>query len=373
MTALDRKFKQLTLLMEPEVNRMLAIQEERAADHDEAHYDHAARVVRYLRKGEVLWEPSALYIGMVDTDMGFWRWWWAGRIGNQQLEPSRLDMLFREGPQFQVDAFKHEQLDATTEEQGAAIANVSARLVKAVGVFRDRGLGYVKYFALFDAQLESRPSTSPRTAIPSRMPSSPSLAPRAATGSEPLIPGTPRLPGSNFPEPPTRKHQILMSIPPSHDEPEIVEEVRIIGTSASSSALRAASKPPPPPHVRATSIAPDAGSKKKDVRNPTNEVFAPLTRSALATLAAALTKGFLQAILIVNVDTSGDKARFFVQLVASDHAGDLHAVDATKDLMDATAQMISEDAKSGNGRWRRLSARISRGAKGIGVDLSVLP
>ena len=61
-----------------------------------------------------------------------------------------------------------------------------------------------------------------------------------------------------------------------------------------------------------------------------------------------------RALLIINVDTSREKARFFVTLVASTDDGDLAAVDTTRELLDATGAMLGEDSRSGNGRWRKL-------------------
>ena len=90
------------------------------------------------------------------------------------------------------------------------------------------------------------------------------------------------------------------------------------------------------------------------VREPARELVVPVVRVANEILRRATDDHAQRALLIVNVDTSREKARFFVTLVASTNDGDLAAVDTTRELLDATGAMLGEDARSGNGRWRKL-------------------
>ena len=88
-------------------------------------------------------------------------------------------------------------------------------------------------------------------------------------------------------------------------------------------------------------------------------------------MAHALPHGFKQALLVVTVDQQANKGRFLVQLVASDAQGDLVALEPARDLLDATAKMIAEDARDGNVRWRRLVARLTATGRGASVAVEV--
>ncbi len=120
----------------------------------------------------------------------------------------------------------------------------------------------------------------------------------------------------------------------------------------------------PPPAVaptRPSTPPPSADAPRRDsqappphVREPTRDLLVPLVHVANELLRRSTGDHAQRALLIVNVDTSREKARFFVTLVTSTDDGDLAAVDTTRELLDATGTMLGEDARSGNGRWRKL-------------------
>jgi hypothetical protein len=112
----------------------------------------------------------------------------------------------------------------------------------------------------------------------------------------------------------------------------------------------------PPPAVAPTrpSAPPPPPDSPRVVREPARELLVPLVRVANDLLRHLLEDHARRALLIVNVDTSREKARFFVTLVAATDDGDLAAVDTTRELLDATGTMLGEDARGGNGRWRKL-------------------
>ena len=115
--------------------------------------------------------------------------------------------------------------------------------------------------------------------------------------------------------------------------------------------------PPPavaPTSTRSSAPPPPPASTRSAVREPARELIVPVVRVANDVLRRSLDDHAQRALLIVNVDTSREKARFFVTLVASTDDGDLAAVDTTRELLDATGAMLGEDARAGNGRWRKL-------------------
>jgi serine/threonine protein kinase len=99
------------------------------------------------------------------------------------------------------------------------------------------------------------------------------------------------------------------------------------------------------------------------IREPTRAVLQPLADAAVAELGHAVPVGFRKAVLIVTLDVEKSKARFFVQLVATDETGELWAADASMELVRAAATMIGDDARDGNGRWQRLVLRLQRNSR----------
>ena len=138
------------------------------------------------------------------------------------------------------------------------------------------------------------------------------------------------------------------------------------------------SMPPPPgysspsipsaPHVPVISVpTPSAQivpAGPAGIREPAPTLLEGLVPSLWLALQAAGQTAFRQALLVISVDTTGEKARFFTQIVVQDERGDLQPVDTSRAVLDAVGGLIGEDARSGNGRWRRLSVRFWRNEKG---------
>lgn len=129
--------------------------------------------------------------------------------------------------------------------------------------------------------------------------------------------------------------------------PPIVPDLDIVRTLPPPGVAPSTRPSSPPP----ASVPPPSG---RAVREPAREIVVPLVRVANDLLRRTLEDHAQRALLVINVDTSREKARFFVTLVASTDDGDLAAVDTTRELLDATGAMLGEDARSGNGRWRKL-------------------
>jgi hypothetical protein len=102
---------------------------------------------------------------------------------------------------------------------------------------------------------------------------------------------------------------------------------------------------------------------------PSREIFMPTAQLALGIVAGTMREGFEQALLIVSVEAHEGKARFSVVLVAADARGELHALDTPRELVDAAARMIVDDARAGNPRWHKLIARLRPRGGGIDVDV----
>ncbi len=110
------------------------------------------------------------------------------------------------------------------------------------------------------------------------------------------------------------------------------------------------------------------------VVTPPRDLMLPLAHAAAKTIRPAYPAGFGEALLIVTIDTTREKARFFAQIVATTPDGHLDAVDSTRELLDAVGHLITEDARAGNGRWRKLVLRVSPEGDGVairGAEVSV--
>jgi len=121
----------------------------------------------------------------------------------------------------------------------------------------------------------------------------------------------------------------------------------------------------PPPPARTPSSPPPSN---RAVREPGRALLLPLVHVASTLARRAFHEHARRGLVVVNVDTSRDKARFYVTLVGATTAGELAALDTTRDLLDAAGVLIGEDARSGNGRWRKLVVHFE--CVGDGAEIS---
>lgn len=123
----------------------------------------------------------------------------------------------------------------------------------------------------------------------------------------------------------------------------------------------------PPPPVRPSAPPPSA------FHEPARELLVPIVHVAYGLVRRALRERARRALVIVNVDTARDKARFFVTVVASTRDGELVSIDTTRELLDAAGAMLAEDARAGNGRWRKIVVHVEQAGEGVeiaGCDVS---
>ncbi|MEI7891920.1 MAG: DUF6882 domain-containing protein [Myxococcales bacterium] len=388
----DVKFMRLASLMEGDVQRMLASQTAHVAGHDEAKLDGPRGVVVYAAKGSILWEARIEVIGSLTPDLGMWRWWWSGRIG--QRPKASMDLAFAEGQRHGIVSLTSEGVAVANEEEAKLLAHIAAVLAHADGMLRSRSNGGINYLALFEVPQSERekrsspPAYGSRTAssapgrgsmVPSELqepPSSRFSIPSAAAAplrerqfepetferpssitierpsSIPLDPGLDDPFAAAAPAAPTQGPSVvdLPALDPGDELFSIADEI-------------VASKTPFPPPLALAAAA--------DVREPARELVAPVAQLALSTLTTALQGGFQQGLLVLQIEYGDAAPRLAVTLVASDGAGMLAAVDVPKALVVKATEMIARDMRSGNGRWRRLTVRLGRGTRGILVDVKV--
>lgn len=103
------------------------------------------------------------------------------------------------------------------------------------------------------------------------------------------------------------------------------------------------------------------------LREPSLELVFPVAQAAAAAIKRALGGAFQSAMMVIVVDTSREKARFYCQLAAISPFGELEAPDTGRELMEAVTTMIVEDSKSGNARWHKLVVRFHLDGHSVGI------
>jgi len=327
--SLDR-MRRIARALAPELDHMMEQLKTRIAGYDDVVFDKVAQSAIYSKEGRAIWRARFEIIGRYSRDLGLFRWWWVGRPPT--ASEARMDTAYGEAQRLELQALLDKQVVVESEEDALHLARLAAHLAGADGVInmeeeREGDDLKVAYYALFDSWhgSQKRPSFSSAFAVSKTMP------PPAS------IPAAPRVPQISRPPTP-------MAIP--------------LETPISRRPTAAAASPPPSAHSPPAAHGPPPSLTPGALREPARALIDALVPSLSQALANYT--GFRQALLVVSVDTQGEKARFFTQIVLQNERGDLEAIETTRAVLDAVAALIAEDARSGNARWRRLSIRFWR-------------
>lgn len=348
MGSLSDKFRRLAVLLEPEVERMAARQAAHIGDFDDAQFDAAQELATFFRGDAAVWQCHAEPIGRLNPDYGLFRWFWHGRSAHAKR--SRLDSIIKEGQGYQISELTTDHVEVADEGEAHLLAKVAAQIGRAEGVLRVEDEYGISFIALFEG------GPAPRALR--------KLAPRQNVGHD----AAPNIGGEVALDAPSsvrlEAEAPLSARDPRFSVPSPAAEV----VAAFAAHDRPASSfvhtiPPTPVH--------DLGVAALAVRIPSREVVGPLVSAALAHVTHEMGDFFTQALLVVVVEASEAKRRFFVHVVASDATGDLRSLDATPELTSLASKVIADDARSGNGRWRKLLVRLRKTARGAQVEVDV--
>lgn len=361
--ALSEKFRRLARLVEPDVQRMVDRHAQRVAGYDNARFDDRTGIVSYQHQGALIWQPRAEKIGEWSDDLALFRWYWYGvRWGEGPQR--RLDIVHREGESYGLVELVTDTVQVDSDAEAVAIAELAAQLARADGVLRVKQANRVLFFALFDGKPSDAPrAEGGRSTPPSQRPDWMTNDPHEQPTRDPRH-FTPAPIGSakTFSVKPPPRHDSSVSMRPGGSR--TLAPARPVEVSADDGFDAIPAAPPPLPRI------PMPGAPRLPVREPARDIFMPVAQVALGEVASSL-PGFGQAILVLRVESSQGKGRFFVQLVALDSEGDLIALDPSRGLLDAAAKMIADDAREGNGRWSKLAARLRPTERGAKVDIDV--
>lgn len=336
----DERYQRLMQLLEREIAHMLERHNARIRGHDDLDLDLGRGLVVYLQRNKTLWMGRAELIGTFMRDVSIWRWWWFG--SDRPVTRSPLNAVYAAGQSHGVRMLTSGQPIVHDEREAVLLANVCAALAKADGVHLAQNGERMTFYALYATEEQTARDRLNHASV---APPSP-----ATEGGSTVVHYDSLVPAQD-PMPTTR--QPIMSMPPTAFGP--LPPVR----------------PPPVMHVPVDAVS-AAPAAETPVREPARELVMPLAKLALASVVTNSPAGFLQALLTLDLQVQeGGKARFFVVVVATDLEGNLVAMPTPHGLMEAARDLIAEDARSGNGRWHRLTARLKNKPTGISVRVQV--
>jgi hypothetical protein len=285
------------------------------------------------------------------------RWAWGGAS-----VAGRIDAAFREAQRYSLAELMCTQLSVDGEVEARNVVDVALQLAHAEGVVRQEDGARVLYYALFDGRAgqasDRAGSWRPAANIAASSTATPGTfkpAVSAWTVAPPALGNAPALRRTSTGVPVRTIAPPLAPVAPIEVSEDSLDEF----------------VPPPPPRMPSQMSPPMHTAPAAPIREPSREGFLPVATVALAAVAHALPGGFKQALIVVTLDQRESKGRFLVQLVATDARGDLVALEPARELLDATAKMIADDAREGNGRWRRLVARLTATERGASVAVEV--
>ncbi|MGZ3452743.1 MAG: DUF6882 domain-containing protein [Polyangiales bacterium] len=373
---LANKFRRLALLMEPDIQRMLEKQAQRSLGHDDVRFDERQGFASFLRHGGMLWQPRAEKIGVWHGEVGLFRWWWTG-TGLSEHARTRLDMSYREGQRYQLPELTSDPVQLEGEEEAEMLARLAAQLSRADGCLRLAQGEDVTYVALFEAKPgeSTRPVADLRdtTVTGSQRPAWLTVDPLDQPTDRPaqFVPAA--IGSARPPAQPEQRRGWSIAPPVARHDPGPMRSSLGIRSIPPVRALEVSPDDespviPPPPRVP----TPPPPAITAAIREPNRAIFMPVASAALADLVS-VAPGFGQALVVVRVEveSASSKGRFFVQLVCSDESGELVSLDPSRALLDAAAKFIGDDVRDGNGRWKKLVARLRPTPRGASVDVEV--
>jgi hypothetical protein len=332
----DQKLMRLVTTQRDAMTSMMREFESRTHGCDRVAVDAERGRITYFQGGLVHWDACAELIGIFMTDIERWRWWWV-LPGTETAKKQRIDVAFATGKDGGVHTLTARNPSVSTENEARLLARLCASLAAAHGVHAESGPDRVTYYALF--QESEAVAAGPHAAMAQQyntmLPPS-AMIPPSSRGPLPRPPASPAV---ALPPPPRAP---LMSMFPGAPAPK--------------------DAPPPSTRIPRTDVPP---------RVPARELVRPLALHAHALVVQQVPGGFRNAVVVLYTEVRAGKVRFSVLVVASDPRGDLVVLDATPDMMQDVQTLLTEDARSGNGAWTRLTIHLTPTASGASMDVQV--
>jgi hypothetical protein len=275
------------------------------------------------------WTPRAELVGIFMTDIERWRWWWV-MPGTETASGSRLDAAYAAGKEAGIDTLTARNPAVSTEKEAALLARLCASLAGAAGVHGEKDYDRVSYYALFPEDEAGAPG-----------------------------PANPQQYNTVLPPPSSRpsiRHPVMPPPKPAGGAPAMQSPLMSLFPGA---------------HPSPDASAPGNPPAEKPVQLPARDLIRPVAQHAHGMVLQHMPDGFHQAVMVLYVEVRGGKLRFSALVVASDPRGNLTVLDPSTDLMQAVQTLLAEDARSGNGRWTRLTIHLTSTPSGAALDVHV--
>jgi len=277
----------------------------RIAAQDDELIDPSTHAARWSHKGTPLWEGRVELVARYAPDVGVFRWWWTAQADGTASPQSRLDRAYAEAQRTNLAVLLSRQIVLDDAADAEMLSRVACYLGRAHALLARAEGAQIAYYALY----ESASSLERAMTEPHHKPTPP-----------PAVTMAPRY---------------------------------------------AQSMPPPPVAPKPPSQAP--APLKTPVKEPALELVFPVAVAAAIAIRRALGGSFQSAMMVIVIDTSREKARFYTQLAAISALGELEAPDTGRELMEAVTAMIVSDSKTGNGRWHKLIVRFHPMGTSVGM------
>ncbi|MBX3260346.1 MAG: hypothetical protein KF782_11700 [Labilithrix sp.] len=361
---LDEATRQLAVLLQLELRRLVERARARVDRGEEVRYDSVSRMATWeTRRGDVIgrWYGDVLARYVVRDRI--LRWDWAGR--SSIATTTHAEVISREGQSRGVPQLSMSVVGDLDEADACTLVRLGVLVARGEGVELRRTEDEITFVGLFDSPrprdgeavdpsrysvppppvARSSPSASPAVSWPpaAGWPAPERRAP-AATGARSSLPA-----GRSSTPPPSARRS---SRPPAHRSLPPIREVYGPRTSRST----------------------PSRSPERRIREPSRSIFLPVASAVLAVFAKAV-PGYQQALFVLRIEPDGapgavERRRLVVLLAANDASGSLRAIDPSPELLEAAARLVEADQNDGNGPWTKLSARITPKPDG-GATLNV--
>ncbi|MBX3211364.1 MAG: hypothetical protein KF850_04975 [Labilithrix sp.] len=364
---LDEATRQLAVLLQLELRRLVERERARTERGEEVRYDSVSRIATWeTRRGDVIgrWYGDVLARYVVRDRI--LRWDWAGR--SSIATTTHAEVISREGQARGVPQLSMSVVGELDEPDAYALVRLGVLVAHGEGVELRRTEEELTFIGLFDSP---RPRDG-ESVDPSRYSVPPPPVARSSPPADRSSPVASWPPAAGWPAPARRSSPAAgtRSTPPA-------------ARSSTPPAARRSSQPPahrslPPireiygPRTAGRSPSTRAPEPERRVREPSRSIFLPVASAVLAVFAKAV-PGFQQALFVLRIEpeTRADEGRrLVVLLAANDASGDLRAIDPSPELLAAAARLVEADQNDGNGPWSKLSARITPKPDG-GATLNV--
>ncbi|MGC4079447.1 MAG: hypothetical protein QM702_20890 [Rubrivivax sp.] len=286
---LDEATRRFSFLLQRDLRKLAESEETRASRGEALKYDSVSRLAVYeTRRGDVVTRLYGEMLASYSSEDRILRWAWAGRSTSTSV--THGDAIFREGQARGIPQLSMSLVGELDIEEAVALARLGALVARAEALHVRHVGKDVQYIGLFERPRPSEQAAEARISVPPPPPA----------------------PARETPAAPPRAYR---SLPP-------IREIWEPRTGGSRPPASSSSAPPP------VAVPPAPRVPRTSLREPAREIFLPVANAALGALARKCA-GYKQGLFVITVDeeSSREKRRLIVQLVAVDAQGLLVALD----------------------------------------------